>query len=151
MAPPFSLPPPPENPAIRETTEIRVSYRDTDQMGHVYYAQYFVWFERGRTEWLRSRGRAYREMERDGVYLPVAESWCEYLRPAFYDDLIHVVTWIAELRRVSLRFGYEILCPARGGERLARGFTRHGFVDANRRPAAPPEDWMRLLREGKAT
>jgi len=141
----FALAPCPTDTSLLEETPVRVTYHDTDQMGHVYYGNYLTWFEMGRTEWLRSRGGTYRELERGGIYLPVSECWCDYQRPAFYDDLLTIVTWVAEVRRVSVRFGYEIRCDARG-ERLARGWTRHGFVDQDRKVVAGSPELLALLR-----
>src|SRR5262245_28192662 len=73
-------------------TQVRVRYADTDQMGVVYYANYLVWFEVARTEWLREGGWSYREMEADGISLPVIEAHCEYRQPARYDDEIEIRT-----------------------------------------------------------
>ena len=73
-------------------TRVRVRYADTDQMGVVYYANYLVWFEVARTEWLRDGGWSYREMEADGIALPVIEAHCEYRQPARYDDEIEIRT-----------------------------------------------------------
>ena len=73
-------------------TRVRVRYAETDRMGVVYYANYFVWFEVGRTDWLRQTGWTYREMERDGISLPVIEAQCEYRQPARYDDEIEIAT-----------------------------------------------------------
>ena len=72
------------------TTTLRVRYAETDQMGVVYYAHYFVWFEVARAELLRQQGWSYREMEASGVILPVIEAYCEYRRPARYDDQVEV-------------------------------------------------------------
>ena len=74
----------------RFKTRVRVRYADTDRMGVVYYANYLVWFEVGRTEWLRETGWSYREMEADGIALPVIEAQCEYRQPARYDDEIEI-------------------------------------------------------------
>ena len=78
-------------PALRKT-RVRVRYADTDRMGVVYYANYLVWFEVGRTEWLRETGWSYREMESEGVALPVIEARCEYRQPARYDDEVEIAT-----------------------------------------------------------
>ena len=66
-------------------TRVRVRYAETDRMGVVYYANYLVWFEVGRADWLRQTGWTYREMERDGISLPVIEARCEYRQPARYE------------------------------------------------------------------
>jgi acyl-CoA thioester hydrolase len=104
-----------------------VTYRDTDQMGHVYYANYLVYFEIARTELLRDLGRTYKNCEEDGVFLPVAEASCQYREPALYDDMLEVTTRVARWTRVALEFHYEI---RREGEEkiLAQGFTRHAFT-----------------------
>lgn len=128
-----------------EKTGVRVTYRDTDQMGHSYYANYLVWMEMGRTEWLRTRGGTYRELELADVFLPVKEVWCDYERPARYDDWITVWTWVCEARRASLRFAYEIRCEERG-ERLARGMTLHPFVNSQRRIVAMPPTLSRIVK-----
>ena len=135
----------PEDSSLIETTEVRVRYRDTDQMRHVYHSQYLVWFEMGRTEWLRSRGHAYREIEQSGVLLPVTELWTEYLRPAYYDDIIQIKSWIVEARKVSLRFGYEVHCEARK-ERLARAWTRHAYVNNEMRIVSPDKALLELTQ-----
>src|SRR5829696_5893459 len=91
-------------------TTVRVRYAETDRMGVVYHANYLVWFEIGRTEFCRARGFAYREMEEDeNSWLVVAESYCRYKAPAYYDEELIIRTHITELRRRSLRFGYEIV------------------------------------------
>ena len=88
-------------------TRVRVRYADTDQMGVVYYANYLVWFEVARTEWLRDGGWSYREMEADGIALPVIEAHCEYRQPARYDDEIEIRTVATLLTPVRIRFDYE--------------------------------------------
>src|SRR5260370_13916759 len=104
---------------------LRVLYSETDKMGVVYHANYLVWFEIGRTEFCRARGFSYREMEEnDNAFLVVVESYCRYKAPAYYDDQLLVRTHITELRRRSLRFGYEILRVSDGAV-ISEGETRH--------------------------
>lgn len=126
-----------ERPPARRTT-IRVRYAETDRMGVVYYANYLVWFEVGRTEWLRDAGWTYREMEEDGVALPVIEAHCEYRQPARYDDEIEIVTRAALLTPVRLRFDYEAV---RRGDNVvtAIGHTIHAALDPRGRPCRLPE------------
>ena len=89
---------------------LRVRYAETDKMGVVYHANYLIWFEIGRTEFCRARGFSYRDLEEDeNAFLVVAESYCRYKAPAYYDDELIVRTHITELRRRSLRFGYELV------------------------------------------
>ena len=80
---------------------IRVRYGDTDQMGFAYYGNYLRWFEIGRAELMRSLGLSYRDIEARGVWLPVLEARCRYLRPARYDDEVVIETGIRELGRAS--------------------------------------------------
>src|SRR5437868_11023388 len=88
---------------------VRVRYADTDQMGVVYYANYFVWFEVARTDLLRTLGWTYREMEAEGVLLPVVEAHCEYRRPARYDEEIEVRTRARLCSPVRMEFVYDVL------------------------------------------
>src|ERR1700680_2687063 len=106
-------------------TLARVRYKDTDQMGVVYYGNYFTFFEVGRVEYMRERGIAYKQMEReDDSYIVVAEANCRYLRAARYDDLLRIRTRVSEARRRTIRFAYEIL-NSDTGELLATGETVH--------------------------
>jgi acyl-CoA thioester hydrolase len=116
---------------------VRVRYAETDRMGVVYYANYFVWFEVGRTEWLRETGWTYREMESDGVALPVIEAHCEYRQPARYDDEVEIHTRATLLTPVRIRFDYEL---RRGHEDQAAavGHTIHAAVDGTGRPCRLP-------------
>jgi acyl-CoA thioester hydrolase len=114
-------------------------------MGVVYYANYFVWFEIGRTDLLRAAGWSYREMERDGYSLPVVDAQCAYRQPACYDDLIEIRTTGALLSPVRLRFDYEVV--RLGDEtKLASGHTVHASLDAARRPRRLPETIRNMMR-----
>jgi acyl-CoA thioester hydrolase len=130
-------------PPIRRTT-VRVRYAETDRMGVVYYANYFVWFEVGRTEWLRETGWSYREMEVEGVALPVIEAHCEYRQSARYDDEIEIVTRATALTPVRIRFDYEV-ARARDQAVVASGHTVHAALDPNGRPCRLPDRVRRLL------
>jgi len=129
-------------------TTLRVRYAETDQMGVVYYANYMVWFEIGRTDFCRQHGFAYRDMEeQDGLYIMVAESRCRYKAPARYDDDILVRTCLKEVRRRVLIFGYEIYCQA-SDELLAEGETVHVITDRDGHPRALPEKYRDLFAAG---
>jgi len=117
--------------------ELRVRYAETDQMGVVYYANYLVWFEVGRTELLRSLGWSYREMEHEGIGLPVIESSCLYHRPARYDDELEIRTKGTLLSAVRMQFDYEIMRNP-GGELIVSGRTLHAAVNGHGRPARLP-------------
>jgi acyl-CoA thioester hydrolase len=116
---------------------VRVRYAETDQMGVVYYANYLAWFEVGRTEWLRSLGWTYREMEAHGSRLPVIEAHCEYRQSARYDDELEIRTRGELLSPVRIRFTYDVVRRADGGL-VARGHTVHAATDTNGRPARLP-------------
>ena len=120
------------------TTVVRVRYAETDQMGVVYYANYFVWFEVARGELLRNHGWTYREMEGTGVLLPVIDAHCEYLRPARYDDEMEIRTEGLVLSPVRMSFTYEVRVTGRDGL-AATGRTLHAAVDRNGRPCRLPE------------
>jgi acyl-CoA thioester hydrolase len=108
---------------------VRVTYRDTDRMGFVYYANYLTWFEIARTELLRSLGQSYKDWEDVyGIFLPVAECHVEYKKSARYDDLIRIDTVVTRLTEASISFYYELYRQP-DGELIAVGSTRHPFVD----------------------
>ncbi len=119
------------------TSLTRVRYADTDQMGVVYYANYLVWFEIGRTEWLRQAGTTYRALEESGIILPVIDVRCEYRQPARYDDEIEIRTRGTLVSGVRVRFDYEIARRETGAV-AACGYTVHASVDASGRPRRLP-------------
>lgn len=110
--------------------QIRVIYRDTDQMGIAYYGNYYAWFEIGRNEFVRSLGISYKGLEEQGVILPVIQSRCTYKMPAKYDDLILVRTGISDLTGVRITFVYDII-RKEDDTLLAQGSTAHAFADIN--------------------
>src|SRR5579862_4405532 len=94
------------------TTEFRVRYAETDQMGVVYYANYLVWFEVGRSQYCNDCGFSYKDLEREaGLFMVVAEARCRYKAPARYEDELTVLTKITQLTRRATRFDYEIIRP----------------------------------------
>src|SRR5215218_3777762 len=126
-------------------TEIRVRYAETDQMGIVHHANYLVWFEAGRSELCRDRGFSYKAMEEEEKsLLVVAESYCRYKSPAYYDDLLLVRTQVAEIRSRSIRFIYEIVRPA-DNTLIAEGETLHLVTDEDKRVRIIPEIYKELL------
>ncbi len=111
---------------ICETT-LRVRYAETDQMAVVYHSNYFIWFEVGRVELMRQMGFSYREMEEDGINLPVVEVKCRYKHPARYDDEITIRTRVEQMRPSLLRFHYDVVRKA-DGQLLAAGESVHVVV-----------------------
>ncbi len=117
--------------------KIRVPYADVDQMGVVYYANYLVYFERGRTEFLRAIGFDYKNIEENfKLYLPVRETHVRYIAPARYDDSIVVRTWIEKMKKASIFFSYEVSHET--GTVLVRGSTTHVFITDKWKPAPIP-------------
>jgi acyl-CoA thioester hydrolase len=113
-------------------------------MGVVYYANYLVWFEVGRTEWLRATGWSYREMEQDGIGLPVIEAHCEYRQPARYDEELEITTRATLVTPVRVRFDYDVTRAA-AAVVSAVGHTVHAAVDAAGTPCRLPARVREML------
>ena len=127
-------------------TRIRVRYAETDQMGVVYHANHFIWFEVGRVELLRQFGFSYKEMEqKEDCYIAVVDAHCRYRAPVHYDDEVIVRTRLKHVREKVIRFGYELLSVG-NGELLAEGETTHIVADSKMKPRALPERYMRVFR-----
>lgn len=118
-------------------TRIRVRYQETDKMGVVYYANYLVWFEVARTEYFKSFGLSYRDLENKEIYLMVASVMCQYKSPARYDDLVSIRSWIPEVKNSSLKFAYELSI---GNRAIATGESVHVFTNKAGRPMRIPEE-----------
>ncbi|HWP83083.1 MAG TPA: thioesterase family protein [Bacteroidota bacterium] len=132
---------------IRQLTEIRVRYADTDQMRFVYYAKYFEYFEQGRSDLLRQIGLPYSEIEHLGIWLPVIEAHAKYIRSARYDDLLVVETAMKEMPVARVRIEYKIF---RNGEDepIVEGFTVHGFLNATTgKPTRAPGVFLQAVEE----
>jgi acyl-CoA thioester hydrolase len=125
-------------------TRFRVRYAETDQMGMVYYANYFVWMEIGRTDFCRESGFSYADLEREEqAFLPVAEANCRYVAPARYDDEIVVSTEIARLNRRLIEFSYNIKSR---DTLLAEGRTLHVIMGPDGKPRSLPDRYLELLK-----
>jgi acyl-CoA thioester hydrolase len=123
---------------------MRVRYAETDQMGVAWHGNVFAWFEVGRTDLLRELGTTYRELEAEGLRLPVIQAGARYLRPLQYDDLIEVRTRVSRHSRVRLSFEYEIHRDGATAP-LVTGFTDHAAVDPSGRPRRLPPSLIRWL------
>ena len=125
---------------------LRVRYAETDQMGIVYHANHFIWFEVGRVEFLRQLGFSYREMEEsDECFIAVVDARCRYKAPARYDDEVIVRTHLKNVRESLVHFGYELV-RAGDGVLLAEGETTHIVTDANMKTRAIPEKYANGFR-----
>lgn len=127
----------------QSVSRVRVRYAETDQMGVAYHANYFVWFEVGRTDWLREVGLTYRQLEAEGLFLPVIEAHCDYRASARYDDDVDVRTTARLVSPARVGFDYEITGPA---GRLAAGATVHATLDRQGRPVRVPARIKELMQ-----
>lgn len=125
-------------------TEAKVRYAETDNMGIVYYANYLVWFEVGRTEYLLAQGMDYRDVEKEGLFMAVVESHATYKAPARYGDVVVIETTPTEVKNSSLRFDYRVLRAA-DKKLLCQGYTTHVLIDKEMRPKKIPEKIRALL------
>ncbi len=112
------------------TTNLRVRYKETDQMGVVYHSNYFVWFEIARTEMIKSIGMTYKDMEATGLLMPVVDVNCQYLVPAQYDDDLIIRVAIAKHTGIRTDFRYQVIRIA-DQTLLAEGETKHVYVDCD--------------------
>jgi acyl-CoA thioester hydrolase len=125
---------------------VRVRYAETDQMGVVYHSNFIIWFEVGRVELLRQIGFTYKEMEADGLHLPVAEVKCRYKASAMYDDVIVIRTRMLNLRGFLIHFGYEAVRES-DGTLLAEGETVHLVVGRDMQKISLPPKYMMPFRK----
>ncbi len=115
--------------------QVRVRYAETDRMGLLHHANYFVYFEMGRTELLRARGLTYRDMEDAGQLMVIVDIGCKYKRPARYDDLLTLRTTVERITRVKIIHTYRV---SRDGVLLAEGHSTLACVDREGRLQALP-------------
>ena len=125
-------------------TEVRVRYAETDQMGIVHHSNYLIWFEFARSEFCRSRGFSYLEMERDDAFMVVAESYCRYKAPAYYEDVLTIRANVADVRSRSIQFVYEVF-RASDDTIIAEGETLHLVTDSEKRVKRIPEIYREKL------
>ncbi len=127
-------------------SRVRVRYAETDQMGVAYYANYFIWFEVGRSQYCIDCGFSYRDMEREtGLFMIVAEASCRYKTPARYEDDLIVSTRLKEVTRRTIKFGYEI--SREDGSLIATGETNHVLMNDEGRPSSIPPHYLSLLKK----
>jgi len=134
--------------SLVHTVELRVRYAETDRMGVVYHANYLVWCEVGRTDFIRASGVSYREMEERGIGLAVSEASMRFHAPARYDDLIRVQTSIAEVRSRGVTFDYVIV-RADDDARLVSARTSLVTIDPTGRMTAFPSDFRTMLEQAR--
>lgn len=119
---------------------IRVRYQETDAQGRLHHANYFTYFELGRTELLRAAGWSYRQVEDAGYLLVVADISCEYFLPAGFDDVLTLRTTVMHAKGARIEHQYEVM---RGDDLIARGRSLIACVDRSGKPRRLP-DWLKV-------
>jgi acyl-CoA thioester hydrolase len=126
---------------------IRVRYADTDKMGVVYHGTYSVYFEVGRSEYIRKKGFTYKDFEEMGYQLVVVWIEAKYYGSATYDDILTVKTGISELKSRGLTFHYEIY---RNGDMIVEGKTKHICLNTGKKPVLIPSPLVEILKDVKS-
>jgi acyl-CoA thioester hydrolase len=128
---------------------IRVRYGETDQMGHAYYANYFLWFEQARGAWCRARGYTYKQLEEMGFFIPCVEAHARYRGEVLYDDWITVRVWVSEIKRAAMRFDYEVFNENKGVV-VTEGYTWHVLMGTERKAISIPPQLREMLERDPA-
>ena len=128
---------------------ITARYAETDQMGIIHHSVYPVWFEVARTEFIKTSGITYTQLEKNGVMLPLSELTCKYIYPVHYEDNVTIRVNIEKLSFAKITFGYKVILD---GRVMSQGTTTPGFVDSNTfRPVnikkVMPDFYEKLLKE----
>jgi acyl-CoA thioester hydrolase len=131
---------------LSHQTKCRVRYADTDKMGFVYHANYFRWFEVGRSELFRSMGIPYKSIESKGIFLPLSEMHCKFAEPSQYDDILVIETSVDTNYRAGMKFDYKIFNENQD-KLLASGYTKHACVDSGGRVVRPPKFLLDCIAE----
>lgn len=130
---------------LKHEIKIRVRYAETDRMGYVYYGNYATYFEVARVEMLRHLGFTYRKLEDEGILLPVLDYAIKYIRPAYYDDELSIVTVIKNLPGARIKFEYEVFNE--NSEMITIAETTLVFINKNtNRPQGAPDDLLAIMR-----
>lgn len=130
----------------KSETKVRVRYAETDMMGYCYYGNYASYFEVARVEAIRQLGFSYKQMEDDGIALPVLEFSIKYFKPAFYDDELTIETTVVEIPKARIKFEYKTFNAE--GVLLNEAKTTLVFINKNTmKPCAAPDDFVRGLKK----
>jgi acyl-CoA thioester hydrolase len=132
---------------LHDSTQLRVRYSETDQMGTFYNSRALEWFECARSELMRHKlGMSYSAMEARGVLLPLVEAHVEFQGRARYDDLLTLASAVEVSGRARLRFDVQIV-QADSGRPVVRGYTVHAFTEAGGKPIRPPAWFVEMLEK----
>lgn len=134
---------------MKNETVITARYAETDQMGIIHHSVYPVWFEVGRTNFIKMLGVTYSQLEKDGIMLPLSELGCKYINPIHYEDEVIIETSVSKVSFAKIEFSYRVLMKD-SGKLMSQGFTVHGFVNSETfRPInikkVNPEMYQKLL------
>lgn len=114
-------------------TELTVRYSETDQMGVVHHSRYFPWFEVGRTEFFKSTGMSYADVESQGILLPLVDCYAKFIEGAKYADEIILEVRLTTLKSASCKFEYNVIRKS-DGKTLTKGYTTHAFTTPQFKP-----------------
>lgn len=109
-------------------SKLKVRYVETDRMGIVHHSNYYAWFEVGRGDFITKSGITYSDMEKQGVMMPLVDSYCKYCEGAKYEESIIIQTFVEEMNPVKIKFNYNVI-RENDGKLLAKGKTTHAFVN----------------------
>jgi len=126
---------------------VRVRYADTDKMGIVYYGTYPIYFEIGRSEYMREKGFSYRSFEEQGYHLVVVNLEAKYYNSATYDDLLNVRTSISDVKSRGLTFNYQIF---KDGTLLVSGKTKHICINSEKKSSSIPPHLLKILKDAES-
>ena len=135
---------------ITHKTTCRVIYGDTDKMGFVYHANYFRWFETGRSEMFRHLGIPYKSIESKGYFLPLSEVHCKFNAPSQYDDILVIETSLDSGVKAGMKFNYRVFSED-GKTLLAKGYTKHACVNRDGQVVRPPDFLLKVIKENSAS
>jgi acyl-CoA thioester hydrolase len=133
-----------EKPFVAEAS-FNVRYVETDAMRIVHHASYIVWFEEGRSHYMRARGSSYADFERSGFFMAVTEVNARYIKAAIYDNRVTVRCWLSEVRSRTMTFQYEVV-DANSGELYVSGITKHICLDKDGKIAKIPSSWANWMK-----
>jgi acyl-CoA thioester hydrolase len=142
LVPPIAASAGPPDGRTLSRIPIRVRFAETDLMGIVHHANYLLYFEEARVEYLARRGAVYREWVAQGIHFPLVDERVRYRQPAFFHDALSIETWIGEYSRVTFRFDFRVF---RGEEVLAEAYTTVACVDNARAPKKIPAHILELV------
>lgn len=116
---------------MENTTCITVRYSETDMMGIVHHSRYYPWFEVARNDFIKKAGMSYSQMEKDGILLPLVETYAKYIVPLRFEDEVRIVTCLSKLKAASCEFCYKVY---KGNSLCTEGRTKHAVTDSNFKP-----------------